>query len=221
MQRFVTLAAVGACFVFSHAAHAQQPYPQPGYAPPPAGYAPPPAGYAQPGYGPPQGYAPPPPMVYSAPAPGYYAPGTSGGPKYMDYEEGQPVPAGYHVATRTRTGLVVGGGVTLGVFYLLSLFSGLILAVVDDADAKHTDRSAVLFVPIAGPFIGMSSLHPDGATPTLGLAFLGIGQTLGAGLLIAGIVNPKVQLVRDDLGKAKLTVEPMLALDRVGFKGTF
>ncbi len=232
MRSLLALAALATSFAVTHAAAAQQPYPQqpqpqppPGYAPPPAGYAPPPAGYAPPpaGYAP--GYAPPgypaPPPGYAAPPPVYYGPPAAQGPKYMDYEDGQPVPNGYHVRTTSRTGLAIAGGVTLGVFYLLSVFSGAILAGVDDLNDKHTQRSAILFVPVAGPWIGMSTLHPTSASATFGLGILGVGQTLGAGLLIGGLASTKTQLVRNDVGKNKFTVSPMLSVDRIGLRGTF
>ncbi len=97
--------------------------------------------------------------------------------------------------------------------------------MVDDANNRKTDRSAILFVPVVGPWVGMSTLHPDSATATFGLAFLGIGQTLGAGLLIGGLASQKTELVRNDIGSAKarpkLTVAPMITLENVGLRGTF
>jgi hypothetical protein len=221
MHRPLALGVLGACLSLASFAHAQpapEPQPQP-YPQPPAGYAQPGSpqpGYAQPGYAPgyPQpGYAPP----------AYYAPAIAPvqGPKKLDYDEGQPIPAGYHLRTGMRTGMVIGGGALLGAWWIVSILSGATLGAVDDANHKHTERSAILFVPVAGPWIGMSTLHPDSATATFGLGVLGVGQTLGAALLIAGIAIPKTELIRDDLGKAKLTLEPVLAFDHVGFKGTF
>jgi hypothetical protein len=37
-----------------------------------------------------------------------------------DWQEGEPIPAGYHPAQRMRTGAIVAGAVTFGVLYIIS-----------------------------------------------------------------------------------------------------
>ena len=85
---------------------------------------------------------PPPPMM-PGPAPIYEAPlaqttqGTyvpqsvalSGPEEITDYTEGRRAPAGYTPVKRTRKGLLIGGGATLGASYGLSV---LIAAAGDD-----------------------------------------------------------------------------------------
>src|SRR5438270_2196861 len=86
----ILLAAVTAASLFTRSASAQQPA-EP--APPPPGYAPPPPGYstAPPAYG-----APPPGYGYGVPGQPMPYPAQALGPKTMEYEEGDPFPAGYH-----------------------------------------------------------------------------------------------------------------------------
>src|SRR4029079_10831634 len=80
-------------------------YPPPGY--PPPGYPPP--GYPPPGY-PPPGYPPP---GYGYPPPGYYGEPS----ERRAWREGDPIPPGYHVEERPRSGLIVAGSIMIGVPY--------------------------------------------------------------------------------------------------------
>src|SRR6476661_6396491 len=95
---FATLVTFTTCtlstsFAFAQANQEAHGDPNGGYGTPPPTYVPPPpvGGYNNGGYAP----APPPPY----------------GPKKMNYNEGDPVPPGYRVEERPRTGLVVGGAV--------------------------------------------------------------------------------------------------------------
>jgi hypothetical protein len=194
---FLGAAVVGLASGSAAAQDQQPPAPPPGFAPPPAGYAPP-----APGYAPPQGYAPP---AGYAPPPGYYAPPGYGqpslGPKVMDYDEGQPVPPGYHVETRVRKGLAIAGGVMFGTFYLFSAFGA---AIASD----NNDRNAWPFwVPAIGPFIALgteknTSLSHNDASSSLTFLYVldGLIQTGGLAMFIAGIALPSQKLVRDDVG---------------------
>ena len=195
----VGAAAVGLASTSAAAQEPQPPAPPPGFAPPPAGYAPPPAGYAPPpGYAP--GYAPP-PAGYYAPAPGYGP--AQLGPKVMDYDEGQPVPQGYHVETRIRKGLAIGGGVMFGSMYLLSAFGAAVASDTGDKNAWP------FWVPAIGPFIAIGTEHNSGNGAS-SLTFLyvidGIVQTGGLAMFIAGIALPSQKLVRDDIGLLHDTV---------------
>jgi hypothetical protein len=173
------------------AAHAQSPPPA-GYAPPPAGYAPPPAGYAPPpaGYPPPGGYYPP--------------PGIAAGPRVIeDWDDGQPVPAGYRVSTKYRTGLIVGGAVTFGVLWFLTAIPSAIAA-----DAEKNGTIALGIIPLAGPF---ALIPQSGGLISVELlaAIDGLGQLAGAAMLIAGIAAPRKILVRADVGGVTLMPKPM------------
>ena len=142
------------------------------------------------------------------------------GPRIIrDYQEGEPIPPGYHEETRVRTGLIVGGAVTFGVLYLISL---LVAAGGSDiSKAEHSSNPvAALYVPCFGPFIQMAST--SSSTANIFLAIDGIAQTGGAAMLIGGIVAPKTVLVRNDLGQ--IHVAP-LRVGRdgmgLGLSGTF
>ena len=74
---------------------------------------------------------------------------------------------------------------------------------------------APLYIPLAGPWITMSSSHPD-ASGTFGLALLGVGQAVGAGLLITGLASSQEKLVRNDVGKSRFTITPMIARGSYG-----
>jgi hypothetical protein len=196
---------------------------QPGAQPPPAGYGQPPPGY----YGqPPPGYGQPPPGGYYAPAPGYApTPGYTTapmGPRYLDYEEGDAIPPGYRTGTRIRKGLVIGGSVMFGVSYLITIFAAGIGQAVTNINETSTKDFGPLLIPIAGPFIGISTTHASSGG-AFGLAFLGITQTAGLGMLIAGIAAPKTVLVRNEVGRVKFTVVPQIGATStgLGMVGTF
>ncbi|MFT3771190.1 MAG: hypothetical protein QM820_37725 [Minicystis sp.] len=187
--------------------------PPPGYAPPPAGYAPPPAGYAPPpaGYAPPPaGYAPPGYEPQAAPPPsGYYVPASvaaSGPRRITDWEEGEPIPPGYHPVSRIRKGLVIGGAVTFGVTYLLTALTGAAISDIGKATTGGGRSAKLLLIPIAGPFAVLSTQS------TFGDFFCvldGVVQAAGVGMFIAGLAAPKTVLVRNNLAKVEIRPMPM------------
>lgn len=199
----------------------EPPPPPPGFQPmqqPPPGYGQPPPGYGQPGYGPPPGYAPPPgygpppgyapPPGYTAP-PGYAPPKQDPGPRVLPHEEGEPVPPGYHLDTRIRKGLVIGGAVTFGVMYLITAFTGALLDSADEL-AGNTNMFVPLYVPAVGPFIAIGT---TGATAggAFMLALDGVVQCGGLAMGIAGIAAPQSIIVRNDadVSKPSFKVTPM------------
>ena len=167
--------------------------------------------------------APPPPVSAQAPNGEYTAPlaqqtqqiyvpqsvAISGPRTIKDWNDGDPVPPGYHAETRTRTGLIVGGAVLFGTLYLLSTF---VAAVVSDANQGKGGDNA-LYVPGVGPFIQMTTT--SSATGNLVLAIDGAAQSAGLAMLIYGIASPKTILVRNDLGLSKPLVLPI----RIGNDG--
>lgn len=135
------------------------------------------------------------------------------GPRVIkDYEEGEPIPPGYHAESKIRTGLVVGGAVTFGVLYLLSALVGAAINDVNKATNSSNDSGDFLFVPVAGPFLQMTKT--ESSTGNVFLAIDGIAQAAGATMLIVGLTSPKTVLVRNDLGEVRVT--PM----RMGQDGT-
>lgn len=225
----IVLAAFAAISLVESVASAQDAAPPPpGYAPPPPGYAPPPPGYAPP----PAGYAAPPPAGYGYGVPGQpYAvqPQPPAGPKTMDYEDGEPIPAGYHKKTRVRKGMVAGGAATFGALYIFSLLIG---AAGDSVCSSEQSSGTTvnpcrpngwrdLYIPVAGPFVAIAGLNATGGTAPLLID--GIGQAAGLALLIVGIAMPTTELVRDDVGKPKFFVTPTVARGATGLGvvGTF
>jgi hypothetical protein len=196
----MALGAFATLFAAISSASAQTPPPPPpGYgSQPPPGYYVEPAPQQQPAYGQP---------AYGPPG-GYVQSGSYGmapvGPKYLEWEEGDPIQPGYHPTTRIRKGLVIGGAVTFGSTYLLTAFSAAILV------EAHTDNSqySPLFAPAIGPFITIGTAHASGAGIFV-LVLDGLVQTGSIAMFVAGLAAPRTALVRNDVGKAKITPIPM------------
>ena len=169
----------------------------------------------QPGYGqPPAGYPQAPPGTYYAPAPGYAAT-TPLGPKVLDYEEGDTIPPGYRPGTRVRKGLVIGGSVMLGVGYLFTIMVAGIGQLVNNIGNPGTKDFGPLLIPVVGPFIGIGTTHPS-TGGVFGLAFLGVVQTAGLGMLIGGIAAPKTVLLRNEVAGVKFTLTPQFGANTAG-----
>lgn len=160
---------------------------------------------------------PPPPMMPAGPPPVYQAPlaqttqGTyvpqsvalSGPEEITDNTDGRPAPAGYTSIQRTRKGLLIGGGVTLGASYGLS---ALIAAAGDDLSSGQ-NKVASLWIPVAGPFIQIA--NTDSSTAKVFLVGLGAAQVAGAVMLYYGLTTTKTVFVRNDL-VGSLNVGPMV-----------
>jgi hypothetical protein len=120
----------------------------------------------------------------------------------MRYVEGQPVPAGYHVETRPRKGLVVSGAIVFGSLYVIS---------ASVAGSSKRTGDGYLLIPVLGPFVDLATRSENCSYPTSGycvstdsterfwLTFDGIGQAAGATLLIVGLAAQERMLERDDV----------------------
>ena len=125
------------------------------------------------------------------------------GPRIIrDYEDGDQIPPGYHAESRIRTGLVVGGAVTFGVLYMLSVLVGAAISDTNKAFNNSKDNGDFLFVPVAGPFLQMTKT--DSSSGKVTLAIDGIAQAAGATMFIVGVTSPKTVLVRNDLGEVRV-----------------
>jgi hypothetical protein len=186
--------------------------PQPPSPPPQPPYAAPPSGAQQ--------LPPPPPPPASAVAPNgeYVAPMSQttqpsylpqsvalSGPRMLkEWEVGEPIPYGYHPATRVRKGMLIAGAIVFGVTYLYS--AGAASVGGDLATSSGGDnKAAALYVPVFGPFIELG--QTDSSTLRYILVLDGLAQGIGAAMFIYGIAVPKNVLVRNDL--AMVTVTPM------------
>jgi hypothetical protein len=130
------------------------------------------------------------------------------GPPTLPFEEGYPIPPGYHQEMRKRKGLIVGGAVTFGVLYSLSA-TGVLLS---GGGAK-----AVL-VPVAGPFIEIANLQSTlsgsessglRALATTFLVLDGVGQAAGVAMLLVGLTRPTPLLVRNDVRATTVRITPL------------
>jgi hypothetical protein len=150
-----------------------------------------------------------------APPPGFRVAGAALGPKTLDYEEGAPIPPGYHLETHVRKGFIIGGAATFGCFYLASVFTGLI-GELGASISNQNNNFAPMYIPIAGPFVTIKTANAD-ATGGFALGVLGVAQVVGAGLLITGIAAPSTNLVRNDVSKRpRITVLPTVAKGTMG-----
>ena len=171
--------------------------------------------------------APPPPQNSVAPNGQYYTPMQQqtqqtyvpqsvafSGPRVIrDWHEGDPIPPGYHPATRMRTGLVAGG---------ISMFAApYLISVIVAAGNANTGSDNVLYIPVLGPFIDLGNQHSyDASSNALAGVFLvldGVLQATGVALTIWGLAVPKTVLVRNDLGALKnVRITPMVAKNMTG-----
>ena len=130
-----------------------------------------------------------------------YAPVVRERPATLPYvEDGAPIPQGYVLDEYHPRGLILGGAITLGTLYLISL------SVAPSDDYKN--GNGWLAVPVIGPFGWLATRK----TPTCGsgsytytctdestnrtyVMFDGLGQVAGASLFIAGLAITRKRLV--------------------------
>jgi hypothetical protein len=179
----------------------------------------PPPTQARPPQAPPPQAAPPqatPPAqpAGAQPAPGYsspyppphpYAYPYAQLPPHYPYREGTPIPPGYHLESRPRSGFVTAGFVVTGIPYAIGLMAA--------SSATFANASGWLAIPFAGPWLTMGnrewrclgkseSEQSDNCAPDLILAPLivdGVIQTIGGTFLLIGYLATKEYVVRDDL----------------------
>jgi hypothetical protein len=215
----------------------------PGGPPPPQPGTPQPA---PPGYTPAPAYPPAAAPTYPAAPPAQPAPETPPGwappayganqyrypsaPMELRYVDGRPIPAGYHLETRPRKGLVISGAIVFGIPYFLSLSVA--------ASSKY-EPDRWLYAPLVGPFIDLGNRKencvttPSGPTRTdtfcqddsserFFLMADGLMQAAGATMLIFGFALPQRLLVRDDapyVGQARSHFAWTIAPQRMGRSG--
>lgn len=137
------------------------------------------------------------------------------GPQVIKHwREGDPVPDGYRIAERPRTGLAIGGGVLFGAMYFLSVLGA---AIVHDANNEFggKDNADALFIPGLGPFLQMSKT--SSATGNVFNAIDGVAQCGGIAMFILGLTSQRSVLVRNDLAKPLVLPMPYVAQGGGGF----
>jgi hypothetical protein len=126
-------------------------------------------------------------------------------PVELRYVEGRPIPAGYHLESRPRKGLVVAGPIIFGVPYFLSL---------SVAASSRFEPDHWLYAPLVGPFLDLANRKEDctaspgqfgtnyycddDSTTRFFLMFDGLMQVSGMAMLVLGLALPQQLLVRDD-----------------------
>jgi hypothetical protein len=230
---FLALAAAAPADAQTVIVQGQPPAVPPGYATGPV-YAP--------GYGPPPGYGPGPAgpgyttPIYQQTQPSYVPQSVAfSGPRIInDWNEGEPIPPGYHESTRVRKGLVIGGAVTFGAMYLISALAGSVGAAAEDGCSYISGGGSscgnpltAMFIPAVGPFIQMAH-SGNTAVGDFWLGFDGLLQVGGITMFAIGIASPKTVLVRNDLGSNSnnglhLALAPILGQNHqgAGLIGTF
>jgi hypothetical protein len=171
-----------------------------------------PPGQPQPGQPPPQYQQP----QYYQPQPQYQQQPAGRPAKPKKWQDGDPVPAGYHVEDRPRSGLVIGGTIMVLVPYTIGAFAAVA--------AKFDNETTYLLVPVVGPWLTMGARSYSGCGRdkkedvsgslgcvgdifvVMGLIVDGVLQATGATLLLVGALNTKPQLVRDE---ARVNIRPM------------
>ena len=134
----------------------------------------------------------------------------SGPEEIKDFDMSRPIPDGYSVVYRKRKGLIVGGSVTLGVSYGISMLTA---AIGEDESYDGQNEMAAMWIPVAGPFIQMA--NEGSATGKLVLAGLGGAQLAGAIMLYYGMTSKKPVLVRNDI-VGNLQISPYAGKDSSG-----
>jgi len=169
---------------------------------PPNAYVPPPAGSVA-VTAPPSGYAlpypiaspyPPSPLDLEAPGMELLLPTT------LSFEEGQTVPRGYALKSRSPRSLLVAGTLSFGTAYLASLIGA---ATALTANSTSGTSYAPLFVPVIGPYIAIGTAQASGAG-AVWLVLDGLAQTGGATLFVYSLVAEEKYLSRKarDTGSA-------------------
>ena len=113
------------------------------------------------------------------------------------HRPGDPVPAGYHVEQSFNTALLASGGALVAFNYALSVIAAraeLSFVESTEENARSPRNMSPLYVPLIGPWIALFDSGWAGTERVL-LAFDGLGQLGGFGLMMAGLLVRESYLV--------------------------
>jgi len=135
------------------------------------------------------------------------------------YGDGPP-PDGYVLEKKVNTGVIVGGLVTFGAMYGISIAYG--------ASQNFEQGMGAVAVPLLGPWLALAQRNfscpfdpsaagaeacqqktVDEAATLAVLSGLGIGQMVGATLTMIGVLDSKALWVRADAVGARFTVDSL------------
>ncbi|WP_437332480.1 hypothetical protein [Sorangium sp. So ce394] len=112
-------------------------------------------------------------------------------PRTIQYEEGDPIPRGYALKTRSDRALAGAGLLTFGIPYALSVtVAGVAILAEEDFD-----EFGPLFIPFVGPMISTVTMDAEGAG-VFWLTVDAVAQVSGLLLYVAGLANEEVYLER-------------------------
>ncbi|XXT23451.1 hypothetical protein WME94_18105 [Sorangium sp. So ce429] len=162
--------------------------------------------------------------IYTAPAPSQ---AEARGPAVIPFwDPDRPPPEGYYVTSRSNGGLIGGGVAIMTSFWLASLIAGVIAAKDEedrgiDGDGVEASDWTPLYIPIAGPFVAIHAVDASAGGAAV-LMVDGVLQTLGAGMVVWGLLDRKYRAVRATAGSSGVEVLPLVgALPGVSLRGSF
>ncbi len=135
----------------------------------------------------------------------------------LHHHEGEPIPPGYRVEEGHLRGLALTGGlIAAGTYGLTALGTSVILATFGGG----ADETAVLLVPLVGPFIAISTLDFDDSIGITMMTMNGTTQIAGVLMMIAGLATSHDHLVPD---VPQYNVTPLVGPNHggIGVNGVF
>ena len=127
-----------------------------------------------------------------------------------------PTPDGYVVESEMNGGLLASGIALLGSTWTISILAAVVATSIEDNQDEDTPASpdettaadwAPLFIPVAGPFVTIRTVHASGGG--LGLLIAdGLMQIAGLAGIIAGPLDREYKLVPSEM--AELGLAPVL-----------
>jgi len=147
--------------------------------------------------------------------------------RVLPYNDGDPVPPGYHVERRHPKWMIGTGAGALAGGYLISLtIAALTGASCLPSDSICRDRDTgpspnrALYIPLVGPFVVIA--QGNAMKNLSSLIFLGTSQVGGATLLALGFATYQSKLVPDwQAAKIKLLPLPLAGGGELMVTGSF
>jgi hypothetical protein len=127
--------------------------------------------------------------------------------KERSYQQGTPIPEGYHLEERHPRWALLTGSIMLGSAYFTGLFINSHDYCTGYSSSCHDDRWVVA-IPIAGSFIDMG--RTNSSSDRMNDFLVGSGQVAGAIFLIYGLATTSPKLI-PDYQRAGVSIMPSLA----------
>ena len=128
-----------------------------------------------------------------------------------NWQAEDPVPSGYHVTTKPRTGLIIGGASVFGSSYVVTALTALLFS-------DSTNRWRTALIPGIGPLVCAATAHRQ---VTMLDVISSAAQLGGLTMMVIGAAFPKSVLVRDQSVSKSWLVRPYVSYDSIGVAGAF